>query len=56
MYVNEASVGEPDYLKTVPAGAVLEMHWLDPSKAANRFGYCGFLSLSTIATCPSVGP
>ncbi len=38
VYVNEVSVGDLEYLKDIPAATVLEMRWLKPFEAANRFG------------------
>ena len=38
VYINDVSRGDVDYLKEIPAAGVLELRWLSPFEAANRFG------------------
>ncbi len=36
-YIGNVSVGDIEYLRTIPAATVLELRWLSPFDAASRF-------------------
>ena len=38
VWVNEHNAGGPDYLRTIPAGRVLQMRWYSQNEAASHFG------------------
>ncbi len=38
VYVGDVSMGDVEYLRNIPAVTVLELRWLSPFEAANRFG------------------
>jgi len=38
VYLNDHDVGDVDYLRSIPAVRVLELHWLSANEAASRFG------------------
>src|SRR5438132_743624 len=37
VYIGNVSVGDIEYLRTIPAATVLELRWLSPFDAASRF-------------------
>ncbi len=41
VFLNDHDMGPADYLKTISAGAILEMRWLSANEAASRYGASG---------------
>lgn len=38
VYLNDHDQGDVDYLRSIPAARVLELHWLSANETASRFG------------------
>jgi hypothetical protein len=48
VWLNDHNAGDVDYLKTIPAGQVLEMRWYGQNEAASRFGPTDYPAIEVV--------
>ena|SRR5690348_7623667 len=48
IWLNDHNAGEVDYLRTIPAGQVLEMRWYGQNEAASRFGPTDYPAIEVV--------